>query len=67
MASTSESRLMSAAVFAPFEPAGTRADAGRQHFAPDMPAYSHVSRDPRGYEVGWTLAGEPHKPAPPVH
>lgn len=67
MASTSESRLMSAAVFAPFDPPGTRAAAGRQHFAPDMPAYLHLSRDPWRHEVVLTLASdvEPHNPALP--
>lgn len=42
----------------PFDPPGTRADADRQYFAPDMPAYFHLSRDPRGHEVAWTLAGD---------
>lgn len=53
----------------PFDPPGTGATAERRTFAPDMPAYFHLSRDPQGRDVVWTLAGDvdPAKPAPSAH
>ncbi|MGY0619248.1 M14 family zinc carboxypeptidase [Lysobacter sp. A378] len=50
----------------PFDPPG--ANAGRESgmLAPDMPAYFHLSRDPQGHDVVWTLAGDvdPASPEP---
>lgn len=55
----------------PFDPApagGANARAPQAHgtFAPDAPAYFHLSRDPQGRDIVWTLAGDvdPAKPAP---
>lgn len=50
----------------PFDPPGASADKRRKTFAPDMPAYFHLSRDPQGRDVVWTLAGDvdPAKPGP---
>ncbi|TWI04637.1 zinc carboxypeptidase [Luteimonas cucumeris] len=50
----------------PFDPPGTPA-GNRKTFAPDLPAYFHLSRDPQGHDVVWTLAGDvdPAKPTPP--
>ena len=49
----------------PFDPP----DAGRERraFAPGIPAYFHLSRDPQGRDVAWTLAGDVDaaKPGPP--
>src|SRR5688500_1771432 len=47
----------------PFDPSPSdSADANvgnpRRTFAPDMPAYFHLSRDPQGREIVWTLAGD---------
>ena len=42
----------------PFDPPGTDANRQRWAFAPDMPAYFHLSRDPQGRDVVWTLAGD---------
>lgn len=52
----------------PFDPPGTEADTGRRTLAPGMPAYFHLSRDPQGRDVVWTLAGDvdPEKPGPPT-
>ena len=49
----------------PFDPPGHAAPK-RRILAPDMPAYFHLSRDPSGREVVWTLAGDvdPARPAP---
>ena len=46
------------------DPPGAGANQGRSTFAPDMPAYFHLSRDPEGREIVWTLAGDvdPAKP-----
>lgn len=50
----------------PFDPPGASTGQGRRTFAPDMPAYFHLSRDPQGRDVVWTLAGDvdPAKPGP---
>lgn len=50
----------------PFDPPGASANQGRRTFAPDMPAYFHLSRDPQGRDIVWTLAGnvDPAKPGP---
>ncbi len=51
--------------FAP--PSAEGADAQPEKtFAPDAPAYFHLSRDPQGREIVWTLAGDvdPKHPAP---
>ena len=42
----------------PFDP--PNADAGQESeaFAPGIPAYFHLSRDPQGRDVVWTLAGD---------
>ncbi len=50
----------------PFDPPGTGANPGRRTLAPDMPAYFHLSRDPQGRHIVWTLAGDvdPAKPGP---
>src|SRR3546814_16160962 len=50
----------------PFDPPGTDANGERRTLAPDMPAYFHLSRDPQGRDVVWTLAGdvEPAQPGP---
>src|SRR3546814_6536714 len=42
----------------PFDPPGAGADGERGTLAPDMPAYFHLSRDPQGRDVVWTLAGD---------
>jgi hypothetical protein len=51
----------------PFDPPGASTASGRRTLAPDMPAYFHLSRDPQGRDVVWTLAGDvdPAKPGPP--
>src|SRR3546814_11438734 len=41
----------------PFDPPGTDANGERRTLAPDMHAYFHLSRDPQGRDVVWTLAG----------
>ena len=50
----------------PFDPPGVDAGGERRTLATDMPAYFHLSRDPQGRDVVWTLAGDvdPEKPAP---
>lgn len=50
----------------PFDRPGVEADGERRTFAPDAPAYFHLSRDPQGRDVVWTLAGDvdPEKPGP---
>src|SRR3546814_8243136 len=50
----------------PFDPPGTDANGERRTLAPDMPAYFHLSRDPQGRDVVWTLAGDvdPAQPGP---
>ncbi|HEY9540676.1 MAG TPA: M14 family zinc carboxypeptidase [Luteimonas sp.] len=50
----------------PFDPPGAGADGERGTLAPDMPAYFHLSRDPQGRDVVWTLAGDvdPAQPGP---
>lgn len=50
----------------PFDPPDAGARQGHRTLAPDMPAYFHLSRDPQGRDVVWTLAGDvdPAKPAP---
>lgn len=54
----------------PFDPPGASArqerTKKRRTFAPDTPAYFHLSRDPQGRDVVWTLAGDvdPAKPDP---
>jgi Zinc carboxypeptidase len=42
----------------PFEPSGAGTDAKRTAFAPGRPAYFHLSRDPQGRDIAWTLAGD---------
>ncbi|MGY0612167.1 M14 family zinc carboxypeptidase [Luteimonas sp. A501] len=42
----------------PFDPSGEAAGQARRSLAPDMPAYFHLSRDPQGRDVVWTLAGD---------
>src|SRR5688572_6484637 len=47
----------------PFDPSssestGTNVGNARRTFAPDMPAYFHLSRDPQGRKIVWTLAGD---------
>ncbi|MGH8074186.1 MAG: M14 family zinc carboxypeptidase [Lysobacter sp.] len=51
----------------PFDPPGTPASNTPRAFATDMPAYFHLSRDPQGRDVLWTLAGDvyPEQPTPP--
>jgi hypothetical protein len=54
----------------PFDPSDTGTDTGRGPkrgtLAPGEPAYFHLSRDPEGRDVVWTLAGDvdPANPAP---
>ena len=52
----------------PFDPpgAGAAADRPSKTIAPDVPAYFHLSRDPQGRDVVWTLAGDvdPQQPSP---
>lgn len=50
----------------PFDPSGASAAQGPMTFAPDMPAYFHLSRDPEGRDIVWTLAGDvdPANPGP---
>lgn len=56
--------------FVPFAPPADAAGAGattpRKAFGPGTPAYFHLSRDPEGRDVVWTLAGDvdPEHPAP---
>lgn len=42
----------------PFDPPGADASQEPRSFAPDIPAYFHLSRDPHGRDVVWTLAGD---------
>lgn len=54
----------------PFDPPGGGAgNPGRKDgtFAPGVPAYFHLARDPQGHDVAWTLAGDvdPATPGPP--
>jgi len=42
----------------PFDPPGAEAGRKRGAFAPGIPAYFHLSRDPQGRDVVWTLAGD---------
>ena len=50
----------------PFDPPGAALRQSPRTLAPDTPAYFHLSRDPRGRDVVWTLAGDvdPTKPEP---
>jgi hypothetical protein len=50
----------------PSDSAGAGTEHARRTLAPDMPAYFHLSRDPQGRDVVWTLAGDvdPVKPGP---
>jgi predicted deacylase len=50
----------------PFHPPGPTAGKGRPAFGPGVPAWFHLSRDPEGRDVAWTLAGDvdPAKPGP---
>ncbi len=50
----------------PFEPPGADDGERTKTFAPDAPAYFHLSRDPLGRDIVWTLAGDvdPERPAP---
>ncbi len=50
----------------PFDPPDAPAAKQRKTFAPDMPAYFRLSRDPQGRDVVWTLAGDvdPARPGP---
>ena len=50
----------------PFAPPGAPAQARHGALLPDMPAYFHLSRDPQGLDVVWTLAGDvdPAQPGP---
>ncbi len=50
----------------PFDPPGTTAAPERRSLAIDTPAYLHLSRDPQGRDIVWTLAGDvdPVKQAP---
>lgn len=50
----------------PFDPPGATPRA-HPTLGPGMPAYFHLSRDPQGRDVAWTLAGDvdPAHPAPP--
>jgi hypothetical protein len=51
----------------PFDPPGATAGDERRTLAPRMPAYFHLSRDPQGRDVVWTLAADvdPANPGPP--
>src|SRR5690606_21538527 len=51
---------------APFAAPGTSAHARSGRLQPDLPAYCHLSRDPQGLDVVWTLAGDvdPAQPEP---
>jgi len=51
---------------APSDSAGAGTEHARRTLAPDMPAYFHLSRDPQGRDIVWTLAGDvdPAKPGP---
>jgi hypothetical protein len=51
----------------PFDPPGASAGDERRTLAPRMPAYFHLSRDPQGRDVVWTLAADvdPANPGPP--
>lgn len=50
----------------PFHPPGPTAGKGPPAFGTDVPAYFHLSRDPEGRAVVWTLAGDvdPERPSP---
>ena len=50
----------------PFAAPGAPEQARSGPLLPDMPAYFHLSRDPQGLEVVWTLAGDvdPAQPEP---
>jgi Zinc carboxypeptidase len=54
----------------PFEPPKAGTDAEHMAFAPGRPAYFHLSRDPQGRDIAWTLAGDvdslgPDQPSKP--
>ena len=42
----------------PFDPPNADVGQARGAFAPGIPAYFHLSRDPQGRDVVWTLAGD---------
>jgi hypothetical protein len=42
----------------PFDPPGADPAPANRTFGPDVPAFFHLSRDPEGREVVWTLAGD---------
>jgi hypothetical protein len=50
----------------PFDPPGAAVPRGPRTLAPDTPANFHLSRDPQGRDVIWTLARDvdPAKPEP---
>ena len=50
----------------PFDPPGAPAGDTPRAFGTDMPAYFHLSRDPQGHDIVWTLAGDvdPEQPGP---
>ena len=51
----------------PIKPLRKDANGERIRFAPDTPARFHLTRDPQGRDVVWTLDGDvdPSRPAPP--
>lgn len=42
----------------PFEPPEAGTNAKHTAFAPGRPAFFHLSRDPQGRDIVWTLAGD---------
>ena len=50
----------------PFAPPGASSSTQERALAPEQPAYFHLSRDPQGRNIVWTLAGsvDPKQPAP---
>ena len=48
----------------PFDPPGCPTDAGAASLTIDSPAYFHLSRDPQGADIVWTLAGDVDQTAP---
>ena len=50
----------------PFAPPGAIASTQERALAPEQPAYFHLSRDPQGRNIVWTLDGsvDPKQPAP---
>lgn len=50
----------------PFDPPGSAPSDARKIFKTRSPAYFHLSRDPEGRDIAWTLAGDvdPEQPAP---